>query len=302
MESRLIDLFKSTSLVLNVVPRSESVMCNIAYPATDVTHDNTIASAVILVVVITTVFNVCKLETDSVGNAHYNVVASSYALAVLSRLQLCCPCYDADHNDNAHVRHVTQSITDSLPHMGLDVYHGRHEVTRAVLHEYHKAIGTCDHVFGSKSKQNMMSSLELLDEEGSIQSQPMVGKLQRIISIGQFSITTCTMMTSLIIRYMATMRRSCIHNAVIPTCGWLPSVDRNLTATLSNNMDKSIDISVVTSFCEDTSLYHDLLLSGSVTAKFHLSTMTRFDAITKMQANVEGWTILYNGHSDPGSS
>jgi hypothetical protein len=81
--------------------------------------------------------------------------------------------------------------------MGLDAFHGRHEVARAMLHKYHKAIDICEHVFGSNSKHKVTSSFEqgnclkldtsdLSDEEGIMQYQSKIDKLQLVISIDQF--------------------------------------------------------------------------------------------------------------------
>ena len=183
-------------------------------------------------------------------------------------------------------------------------------------------ISTYEKLFGSKPKQNVTSPLEkgdhpeidtseLLDADGIVIYQSLIGAMQWAVTIGRFDITTAVMTMSSFraaprVGHMDRVRRiygylsKFKHGTIrirseepdysdLPEqdLDWANSVYDDFQEEIPNNVPEPLGKWVTMTHYKDANLYHCMLTGKSVTGILHLVNQTPIDWFSKKQNIVE---------------
>ena len=208
-------------------------------------------------------------------------------------------------------------------HLGMDFYRDEDGTLCIAPRKYiEKMLGTYERLFGSPPKQTVTSPLEkgdhpemddseLLDADGTVTYQSLIGALQWLITIGRFDVATAVMSLSSfraaprrghldrvkrIYGYVAKMRYGVIRirtdepdysDLPVQEYDWSKSVYGDIQEVLPKDAPKPLGKFVTLTHFVDANLMHDMVTGRSVTGILHLINKTPFDWFSKKQATVE---------------
>ena len=208
-------------------------------------------------------------------------------------------------------------------HLGMDFYREPDGTLCLAPKKYiEKMIGSFEQMFGHTPRETVTSPIEkgdhpeldvteLLDQDGVVMYQSLIGALQWVVTIGRFDVQTAVMTLSSfraaprrghmervkrIYGYLAKMRNAAIRiRTDIPDYSGLPdqvldwsrSVYGELEEMLPTDAPKPLGKPVVFTHYVDANLMHCLATGRSVTGILHFINQTPIDWYSKKQATVE---------------